>query len=149
MSNHAIVIESPSHVQVVEASILKLRQPPSTPQMFFMSTTSHHLASAKITVGAFGDDGGIYTTLLPLPAELVASINDKVAAKFTLAYSSVGEAFEFGQPFAANLDDFVFASKLWIPVERQLGEGKIKVHKPSVNEGGPGLSGALKEISLV
>ncbi|KAH7008809.1 hypothetical protein EDB80DRAFT_683793 [Ilyonectria destructans] len=39
----------------------------------------------KISVGAFGDDGGIYTTLLPIPAELVYSINDKIMSKFTLA----------------------------------------------------------------
>ncbi|KAK7421197.1 Zinc-binding oxidoreductase alcohol dehydrogenase [Neonectria punicea] len=118
-------------------------------QLKYALDTISKESSAKITVGAFSDDGGIYTTLLPLPAELIASINDKVTAKFTLAYSAVGEAFEFGQPFAANLNDFAFASKFWILAERLLGEGRIKVHKPSVNDGGPGLSGALKGISLV
>ncbi|KAL6401920.1 alcohol dehydrogenase [Ilyonectria robusta] len=38
----------------------------------------------KISVGASGDNGGIYTTLLPIPAELVYSINDKVMSKFML-----------------------------------------------------------------
>lgn len=46
----------------------------------------------KISVGAPGDNGGIYTTLLPIPAELVYSINDKAMSKFMLDQSFIGEA---------------------------------------------------------
>ncbi|EEU35549.1 uncharacterized protein NECHADRAFT_98217 [Fusarium vanettenii 77-13-4] len=87
---------------------------------------------AKISVGAFGDDGGIYTTLLPIPAELVSSINDKVTPKFTLAYSSIGEAFEVGQSIPANPDDFTFAKTFWVLTEKLLGEGKIKFMNPGL-----------------
>lgn len=121
----------------------------SAGQLKYALDTISKESSAKITVGAFGDEGGVYTTLLPIPAELVASINDKVTAKFTLAYSSIGEAFEFGQPFPANPEDFTFARKFWVLTEKLLDEGKIQVHKPSVNDGGQGLSGVLKGISLI
>lgn len=105
--------------------------------------------TANIPVGAFGDDGGIYTTLLPIPAELVSSINDKVTSKFTLAYSSIGETFEFGQPVPTNPDDFTFAKDFWALAEKVLGEGEIQVHKPSVNDGSQGLTGVLKGLSSI
>ncbi|KAH6880821.1 alcohol dehydrogenase class-3 [Thelonectria olida] len=105
--------------------------------------------TARIAVGALSDDGGVYTTLLPLPNDFVSSINSNVTAKSTLAYTSIGEDFVFGQPVAANADDLSFAKKFWALAEGLLSDGKLKVHAPSVNEGGEGLAGVLEGLSLV
>ncbi|KAF4783610.1 TOXD protein [Colletotrichum scovillei] len=76
-------------------------------------------SSADISVKAIAEDGGVYSTLRPVPAELVSAINSK------------------------------FGSKFWADTERLLGEGKIVAHKPTVNEGGSGLEGVLKGLDLV
>ena len=57
------------------------------------------------------EGGGEYATLLPIPGENVSSINDKVTTKFTLAYSAIGEHFQFGQAVDADPADFEFVKK--------------------------------------
>ncbi|KAF2193030.1 alcohol dehydrogenase class-3 [Zopfia rhizophila CBS 207.26] len=106
-------------------------------------------STAKICVGALSDEGGVYTTLLPIPAEVVAAINSHVTTKLTLAYSAIGEDFQFGQFIPANPDDFGFAKSFWVTAEKLLGEGKIRAHKPSVNEGGSGLCGVLTGLQFL
>jgi NADPH:quinone reductase-like Zn-dependent oxidoreductase len=105
--------------------------------------------STKISVEAMSDEGGVYTTLQPVPKNIVSSINDKVTIKFTLAYSAIGEHFQFGKAVDANAVDFEFAKKFWEDGEKLLAEGKIKVHQRSVNEGGSGLEGVLKGLQLM
>ncbi|KAF9871294.1 hypothetical protein CkaCkLH20_11215 [Colletotrichum karsti] len=106
--------------------------------------------SASISVKAIREAGGIYSALRLVPAEVVTSINSNVTPKMTLAYTAIGEAFQFGpQPIPANPDDFEFAKKLWADTERLLEDGKIKAHKATVNEGGNGLAGVLHGLTLV
>ncbi|KAJ9156581.1 alcohol dehydrogenase [Pleurostoma richardsiae] len=106
--------------------------------------------STEISVRAMSDDGGVYSSLLPVPEDKVKSLNDKVANKFTLAYSATGESFEFGpQTFEANPADFEFSKRFWAVSEKLLRDGKIKPHRLSVNEGGSGLTGVLKGLQAV
>ncbi|KEF54421.1 uncharacterized protein A1O9_09588 [Exophiala aquamarina CBS 119918] len=106
--------------------------------------------STQICVEAMSDKGGVYTTLLPVPGERVTSINDKVENKSTLAYTAIGEAFQFGpQSLPAIPSHFEFAKKFWSVSERLLADGKIKVHQIAVNEGGSGLQGVLQGLQTV
>ena len=58
--------------------------------------------------------GGVYSTLLPVPADQVKTINDKVESKSTLAYTVIGEAFSFGpNQIPAKPEDFEFAKTFW------------------------------------
>ncbi|KAG5661873.1 hypothetical protein KAF25_004112 [Fusarium avenaceum] len=106
--------------------------------------------STEISVRALSDDGGLYSTLLPVPDNEVKKFNNKVANKMTLAYSSTGESFLFGpQTFDANLADFEFSTRFSVVSEKLLRSGKIKPHRPSINEGGSGLAGALEGLQAV
>jgi len=107
-------------------------------------------SSTQICVEAISDKGGVYTTLLPVPSEKVTSINEKIENKSTLAYTAIGEAFQFGpQSFPAIPGHFEFAKKFWSISEKLLAEGKIKVHQIAVNEGGSGLEGVLQGLQQV
>ncbi|KAJ0383855.1 hypothetical protein COL922a_009587 [Colletotrichum nupharicola] len=107
-------------------------------------------ATAKICVNAFGEAGGVYSALRFVPEELVSAINDKVTLKLKLAYSAIGEAFQFG-PLSLPADpaDLEFAKKFVADTEKLLAEGKLVPHKPTVDEGGSGLGGVLKGLDLV
>lgn len=107
-------------------------------------------SSTQICVEALSDRGGIYTTLLPVPGDKVKAINDKVENKSTLAYTAIGEAFQFGpQQFPAIPPHFDFAKKFWTISEKLLADGKVKVHQHAVNEGGSGLEGVLEGLKKV
>lgn len=89
--------------------------------------------------------GGVYSTLLPVPADEVKSINPKVEVKSTLGYTVVGEGFKFGpNEIPAKPEDFEFGKTFWEMSRGLLAEGKIKVHRPSVNKYGKGLDGVLE-----
>lgn len=106
--------------------------------------------STQICVEAMSNKGGVYTTLLPVPGEKVTSINDKVENKSTLAYTAIGEAFQFGpQSLPAIPPHFEFAKKFWSISEKLLADGKIKAHQIAVNEGGSGLEGVLQGLQRV
>ncbi|KAJ5015037.1 Protein TOXD [Colletotrichum sp. SAR 10_99] len=107
-------------------------------------------ATAKICVNAFGEAGGVYSALRFVPEELVSAINGKVTLKLKLAYSAIGEAFQFG-PLSLPADpaDLEFAKKFVADTEKLLAEGKLVPHKPTVDEGGSGLGGVLKGLDLV
>ncbi|KAH7417245.1 chaperonin 10-like protein [Cadophora sp. MPI-SDFR-AT-0126] len=101
--------------------------------------------SPKITVGAMSPSGGVYSTLLPVPADQVKSVNDKVDMKSTLGYTVVGEDFRFGpNKIEAKPEDFEFGKMFWELARELLAQGKVKVHKPSVNKYGKGFEGILK-----
>lgn len=94
--------------------------------------------------------GGIYSTLLPVKAEDVKTVNDKVEIKSTLGYTVVGEAFKFGPSnIPAKPEDFEFGKMFWELSRDLLAEGKIQVHRPSVNEGGKGLEGVIKGMQML
>ncbi len=106
--------------------------------------------SINICVEAMSPSGGTYSTLVRVPDEKVHAINDKVKNVLTLAYTVVGEAFTIGSNhFPAKPEDFEFAKMFWDLSAKLLVEGKVKVHKPSVNEGGSGLEGVLKGLQLM
>jgi len=101
--------------------------------------------TAAIAVAAMSSSGGTYTTLLPVPAEKVKAINDKVEMKMTLAYTIVGEAFKFStNDVPAQPENFEFGKKFWEVAREALEKGEVKVHRPAVNKyGGSGFEGIL------
>lgn len=89
--------------------------------------------------------GGVYSSLLPVPADQVKGFNEKVESKSTLAYTAVGEAFNFGpNQIPAMPDHLEFGKMFWELSRGLLEEGKVKVHKPSVDKYGKGFEGILK-----
>jgi hypothetical protein len=49
----------------------------------------------------------------------------------------------------AKPEDWEFGKMFWTLSEELLAQGKIKVHRPSVNEGGKGLEGVLKGMQAM
>jgi len=100
--------------------------------------------SVDITVSCLSSSGGIYSTLIPIPEDKVQKINPKATMKMTLAYTVFGESFKFGpQNIEAKPEDFEFGKLFWELSRGLLQEGKIKVHRPSVNKYGKGFDGIL------
>jgi len=80
----------------------------------------------------------------------VKSINANVSLKHTLGYTVIGESMKFGpQEIPAKPQDFEFGKMFWELSRGLLKEGKVKVHKPSVNKYGKGLEGALKGMQAM
>lgn len=107
--------------------------------------------SPNISVGALSSStGGTYSTLLPVPEAQVKSINSNAIYKTTLGYTATGEAFSKSErKFDAKEEDLKFAGTWWDIARVFLEDGKVKVHKPKVNEGGSGLEGALHGLQLL
>lgn len=106
--------------------------------------------SPDIAVAAMSSSGGIYTTLLPIPNEKVQAINSKVENKGTLAYTAFGAAFTMGPgEFPPMPENAKFGAEFWELSRKLLAEGKVKVHKPTVNKGGSGLKGVLEGLDLL
>ena len=100
-------------------------------------------ASAAFCDSALSTEGGEYTALLNVKIER-ENVNDR----FTLAYTTLGEAFSFGDiPFPAKPEDRAHAEK-FIPIAADLlNQGKIKVHPPKV--GPNGLQGVMEGLKLL
>lgn len=100
-------------------------------------------ASAAFCDNALSTEGGEYSALLNVKIER-ENVNDR----FTLAYTTVGEAFMFGDiPFPAIPENKAHAEK-FIPIaESLLNQGKIKVHPPKV--GPNGLQGVMEGLKLL
>ncbi|KAL3486431.1 chaperonin 10-like protein [Aspergillus germanicus] len=99
--------------------------------------------------GAFASDkalsteGGEYLSILPAKIDR-ANVNNR----FILFYTSLGEAFNFGDmPFPAKPEDFEHAKKFTQVAQDLLDQGNIKVHPPRV--GKDGLRGVLEGIELL
>jgi len=106
--------------------------------------------SMKTCVESMSSQGGKYSTLLPVPEEKVSAINPKVEMGMTLGYTVVGEFFKFGDmPWEARPQDFEFGKMFWELARSLLEQGKLKAHRPSVNEGGKGLEGALLGMQVM
>ncbi|CAI7606437.1 unnamed protein product [Penicillium glandicola] len=99
--------------------------------------------SAAFCDNAISTDGGEYSALLSVKINR-ANVNDR----FTLAYTTIGEAFNFGDiPFPSKPEDKAHAEK-FIPIaESLLAQGKVKVHPPRVGE--HGLKGVLEGLKLL
>jgi hypothetical protein len=88
--------------------------------------------------------GGVYSTLLPIPDSDVRKLNNKVENKHTLGYTVVGESFKFGpQEVPAKLEDYEFGKMFWELSRELLKEGKVKVHKVTLNKYGKGFEGVV------
>jgi NADPH:quinone reductase-like Zn-dependent oxidoreductase len=99
--------------------------------------------SAKFCAEAISTEGGEYGALLS-----VKFPREDVKTKFTLAYSTLGEAYDFGpQSFPESPEDLAFAKEWWKTAENFLAEGKVKVHPLSV--GKDGLKGVLEGLDLM
>jgi len=62
----------------------------------------------------------------------------------------MGEAFKFGPKHVpAEPEDFEFVKMFWELARSLLQEGKVRIHRISVNEGGKGLEGVLKGMDLM
>lgn len=93
--------------------------------------------TAAICAEAFGAEGGIYCTLLPMecPRENVKSI-------FFLSYSLSGEEYIFeGEFFEARPEMFAFGQKFIPLIEGLWQQGALQLHPQRVENGG--LIGAL------
>lgn len=101
-------------------------------------------------MSAISSSGGVYSTLLPVKTEDVHKINEKVENKATLGYTAVGEAFRFGPTeMPAKPQDFEFAKMFWEMSKGLLAEGKVKVHKVTVNKYGEGFEGILNGMQAM
>ncbi|KGO37192.1 Polyketide synthase, enoylreductase [Penicillium expansum] len=100
-------------------------------------------SSAAFCDNAISTDGGEYSSLLSVKIDR-ANVNDRA----TLAYTTVGEAFSFGDiSIPAKPEDKAHAEK-FIPIaETLLAQGKVKVHPPKVGE--HGLKGVIEGLKLL
>ncbi|KAH8754269.1 chaperonin 10-like protein [Hyaloscypha finlandica] len=106
--------------------------------------------SPAITIPAMSTSGGIYSTLLPVPESDVRKINPNVELKHTLAYTVVGEFFKFGpQEFPAKPQDFEFGKMFWEMSKELFEQGKLKVHRISLDKYGKGFEGVLKGMNAM
>ncbi len=106
--------------------------------------------SPEITVNAMSPSGGVYTSLLSVPPETIHKINPKVEVKSTLGYTVVGEFFKYRTiDIPAKPEDFEFGKMFWELTRELLEQGKIKVHRPSVNKYGKGFDGIVKGLDAM
>lgn len=100
-------------------------------------------ASAAFCDNALSTEGGEYSALLNVKIER-ANVNDR----FTVAYTTLGEAFDFGDmPCPAKPEDREHAEKFIVIAQSLLEQGKIKVHRPRVSK--DGLKGVLEGLQLL
>jgi len=99
--------------------------------------------TTKIAVAAMSDEGGAYTSLIPVSDDAVKAVNPKVTNGLTVAYTALGEAYDKWGPSPAKPEDYEFSKMFWELGRALLAEGKVKVARPIVNEGGKGLEGVL------
>ena len=99
--------------------------------------------SARLCADALSSSSGCkYAAIIPNKFP-----RDDVKTWFTLAYTHIGEEFSWrGNSVPAKLEDFNFA-KMWALIaEKELAEGKVKVHKPKI---GKGLEGVIEGMELL
>ncbi|QKX55490.1 uncharacterized protein TRUGW13939_02583 [Talaromyces rugulosus] len=107
-------------------------------------------ASAAFSDNALSTSGGDYVALLQKPGIPRANVRDRSI----LAYTAIGEYFEFADPdsnttikFEAKPEDKEYATMFWGITEPLFAEGKLKPHPAKVNPGG--LKGVLDGLNLM
>jgi hypothetical protein len=94
--------------------------------------------------------GGVYSTLLPIPGSTVKELNPKVVMKLTSAYTVFSESFKVGSyDFPAKPEDLEFGKMFWEMSRRLLEEGKIKVHRVTLDKYGTGFEGVMKGMDAM
>ncbi|KAK0642202.1 putative zinc-binding oxidoreductase ToxD [Cercophora newfieldiana] len=105
--------------------------------------------SAEISSNAISSKGGAVCYLLSGRRHK----REDVENKFILAYTAMGEYFEFSirgkVEYPAQLEDLEFGRKFWQLAERLLAEGKVKPHPVEVNLGGGGLEGVFEGLQAM
>lgn len=104
--------------------------------------------SAQLSALSMSDSQpGVYGALLPVKDEILKSVNPNVSGGFTMGYTVFGEAFSRGgRDYPAKPEDFAFGQAFWRLSGDLLSQGKFKVARTSVNQGGDGLDGVLKGL---
>lgn len=106
--------------------------------------------SSLITVSSMSSQGGVYSTLLPIPDNEVRKINNKVTNKSTLGYIVAGEYFKFGpQEIPAKQEDYEFGKMFWELSRDLLEKGAVKVHHPVLNKFERGFDGVIKGMDAM
>lgn len=101
-------------------------------------------ASAAFCDNSLSTSGGDYVALGLKPGISRANVRDR----WTLAYTTIGEYFEFGDAkFEAKPEDKEYATMFWDITAQLFAEGKLKAHPPKVNPGG--LRGVLEGLGLM
>jgi NADPH:quinone reductase-like Zn-dependent oxidoreductase len=89
-------------------------------------------ASAKICSEAIGPTGGTVSYLLPMKHD-----RKDVRAKYTLAYTALGEYFRVGgKDFEARDQDLEFARMFWTLSAKLVSDGQIRAHPQHVGAAG-------------
>jgi NADPH:quinone reductase-like Zn-dependent oxidoreductase len=100
--------------------------------------------SAKICAGALSKTKpSLYRALLPVSANVVKQVNEKVDVAYTMAYTMFGEPYEKGARKEAVPEDYEFGKKFWEDSRVLLEKGIIKPARVDLNRGGKGLEGVL------
>lgn len=101
-------------------------------------------SSTQICADSLSPSGGHYSSLLAV--KFPEKENQKVEAGYTLAYTAIGEAFEFrgGTRFEKKVEDYEFGKKVWGIAEGLLAEGKFRV--PPLKVGKGGLEGVVEGL---
>ena len=100
-------------------------------------------SSVDFSGRTFSTEGGEY--LSPLSVKIDCANDNSL---FLLAYTTLGEAFNFGDlSFLAKPEDFEHVKKFTQVAQGLLNQGKIKAYPPNI--GKDGLRGALEGIELL
>lgn len=105
--------------------------------------------SARLCALAMSDKvDGTYSNLLGIDAKPVKEANPKVEVKSTLGYTAFGYEFTYRGSIVmpAKPEDREFAAKFWELSRQLLADGKVKVARIAVDQGGKGLEGVLKGL---
>lgn len=97
--------------------------------------------SFDIASSAISSTGGHISTLLAPPKDLPRK---DVTAKFTLAYTALGE--KYSDAFPANQADYEFGKKFWKLSEELINNGTIKTHPTEVRKGLENIPQGLKDL---
>lgn len=104
--------------------------------------------SARLCALAMSNsEKGKYSSLLRIDPDFLKKVNPVVESDWTLGYSAFGETFSrYGHTFKANPEDREFAGMFWELSRGLLADGRIKVAKITLDQGGKGLEGVLKGL---
>ncbi|KAF5244317.1 hypothetical protein FANTH_7761 [Fusarium anthophilum] len=101
-----------------------------------------------LVASALSSDGGKYSSIQLNDKSKVEAVNDKVdGPHLTLAYEATGENFRLGtNDSPPKPEEFEYASKFTEIARGLLVDGKLKVPRIILNDGGSGLEGVIKGL---
>lgn len=107
--------------------------------------------ATEICLNAMSDVvNGRYASTGPIPRGKVAALNPNVDHTFVMGQRAFGyDIVMMGRTIEADPAALQFGKTFWELTGRLLEDGKIKVHRFSVNEGGKGLDGVLSGLKLL